>query len=268
VSKVAAVELHEDVQGAFKRALKLIGKIDDLNIMKKSVAIKLGVFDHRTEHHTTGSVVSAIINSFSKAPQIFLAESDNYKGKGSERLQVWRELFTERVVSFNLSDDTETREVEIAGEKIGLSHILFKPNVFVSAHVLRRYAKGSVLKNLLGLIPDRKKVRFHKKLDAVLLDAYEAIGGIDLAVLDGTYTYPSVAPKNFHKRVKTNVLLVGRDAIAVEAVGAALVGLNPEKMPVIKEAMKRGLGEGDLDKIEVLGSSVESLKENFRHPGL
>jgi len=265
LSKVAVVEFNGNIQVSFKRALKLIGRIDDLNTTKRSVVVKVGVFDHKTDHHTTLDVVNAIVNSFSLAPQIFLAESDNYKGKGSERLQIWKNLFNERVVPFNLSDDKETREVKIADEKIGFSHILFKPNVFVSTHVLRKYDKGSVLKNLLGLTPDRKKVRFHKKLETTLLDAYEAIGGIDLAVLDGTYTYPNVTPQTAHKRVKTNVLLVGRDAIAVETVGATLVGLHPEKMPVIKEAMKRGLGEGNIEKIEVLGTSIENLKEKFNH---
>jgi uncharacterized protein (DUF362 family) len=112
--------------------------------------------------------------------------------------------------------------------------------------------------HLLGLIPDRKKRRSHKKLETTLLDLYEAIGGIDLAVIDGTYTYLGSA---MNKRVKTNILLVGRDAIAVETVGAALVGLDTEKMPVIQEAMNRSLGEGDVNKIEVLGNSIKNLKK-------
>jgi len=261
VSKVAIVELSDDVQGSFKQVFKLIGKIDDLNTVDRSVVIKVGVFDHKKSQHSTVSIVDAIAKSFNKAPKIFLAESDNYKGKGSERLQIWKSLFNERVVPFNLSDDTETRDVKIADEKIGFSHIVFKPNVFVSTHVLRSSERGTILKNLLGLIPDRKKMRFHKKLETTLLDAYEAIGGIDLAVLDGTYTFSGLTSE---KGIKTNVLLVGRDAVAVEAVGTTLVGLNPEKIPVIKEAMNRGLGEGDVEKIKVLGSSIESLKEKFR----
>jgi len=185
-SKVAIVEFDEDVEEALRRAFELIGKIDDLNTTEKNVAIKVGVFDHKAETHTTVRVVDAIIKSFSKAPKIFVAESNNYRGNGLERLQIWKELFTERVVPFNLSDDTDTRKVKIVDEEIDFSHILFKPNVLVSTHVLRAFEKGSILKNLLGLIPDPKKARFHKKLETVLLDAYEAIGGIDLAVLDGT----------------------------------------------------------------------------------
>ena len=263
-SKVAIVKFDGDVQKSFSRALRLVGNIDDLNTQGRPVVIKVGVFDHKEKTHSTVSMVNAIVNSFNRAPQIFLAESDNYKGTGTERLQIWRKLFTKRVVPFNLSDDTDTRTVNIADEKIGFSHILSKPNVFVSTHVLRGYEKGSILKNLLGLIPDAKKARFHKKLETALLDAYEAIGRIDLAVLDGTYTYHGTGAVASALRTKTNPLLVGRDAVAVEAVGAAIVGLKPEKMPLIQEAMKRGLGEGDIKNIEVLGTSFGNLKEEIQ----
>jgi uncharacterized protein (DUF362 family) len=261
VSKVALVELGGNVQESFNQALKLIGGIDDLNKKGMSVVVKVGVFDPKAGHHSSVVVVDSIVKSFDLAPQIFLAESDNYRGKGSERLQIWKELFSKRVVPFSLSEDADTRVVKVADEQIGLSHILFKPNVFVSTHVLRVYERGSVLKNLLGLVPDKKKVRFHKKLDVALMDMYEAVGGIDLAVLDGSYLSAGVAPSS--ERFKSNIIVVGRDAVAVETVGAVIAGMEPEKMPIIQEAVGRGLGEGDMSKIKVLGGSVEAFREKF-----
>jgi len=111
--------------------------------------------------------------------------------------------------------------------------VVFKPNVFVSTHVRRRFEKagiqslmnvGSVLKNLLGLMQERRKASLYKKLVTLLLDAYEAIGRIYLAVLDGTYAYQGVGKRN--EGLKTNFPLVGRDATAVEAVGGSFVGLD------------------------------------------
>lgn len=261
ISKVAIVEVGSDARQSFEQALKLIGGISDLNQKDRLITIKVGVFDPRTEHHASVDVVDAVINSFNKVPKIFLAESDNYRGTGTERLQKWKTLFSKRVVPFNLSEDKDTRQVKVADEKIGLSHILFKPNVFISTHIMRIYERGSILKNLLGLIPDRKKARFHKKLEPALLDMIEAIGGIDLAVLDGTCISTGVAPNA--RRIPTNILVVGRDAVAVEAIGATLVGMNPEEMPIIQQAIKRRLGEGDIRKIEVLGTPLEELKARF-----
>lgn len=263
-SKVAIVEFEDrngDVQQAFLQALNLIGGIDNLNTKKRTVTIKPGVFHHKKKNHATCELLTAIANGFSRAPRIFVVESDNYKGTGSERLQIWKEIFTERVMPLNLSEDTDTKTVKIAGENMAFSHILFKPNVLVSVHVLRKTEYGSVLKNLLGLTPERKKARLHEKLPQVLSDAYQAIGGVDLAVIDGTHAYPTVSSD---KGIKANVLIVGRDAVAVDAVGATIMGMKTEKMPILQEAIRRKLGEGDVRKIQVLGASIDSVRKRLR----
>jgi len=269
VSKVAVVDLNQDAGRSLGQALSLIGGVSDLNTQKRNVVVKVGVFNPKSKHHSSVEVVDAIVKSFDKAPTVYLAESDNYRGTGSERLQIWKKLFSERVVPFNLSEDKDKRQVRIIGETVGLSHILFKPNVLVSTHILRTFEKGSVLKNLFGLIPDKKKAKYHhlakgrkSGLEQAILDVYEAVGGVDLAVLDGTRIALGVMPDS--PTVDANILLVGRDAVAVEAVGFAALGCDPEKIPVIREAMNRGLGEGNISKIKILGTPIEQLKENCK----
>jgi len=259
VSKVAIVRFDQDVAKSFKQALKLIGGIDDLNTIKHAVTIKVGVFSHKADNHTSTDVLAAIVDGFNKAPLIYVAESDNYKGTGSERLQIWSRLFNDRVIPFNLSNDAETKEVSLAGEKMSLSHILFKPDVLVSSHILRKTEYGSILKNLFGCVPTPKKMKYHQVLPVLLADIYEAVGGIDLAVLDGTYFWQKIGDN----LVRMNTLLIGRDAVAVEIVGAVLAGMQPESMPILKEFIRRGLGEGDIEKIEIVGGPCESLKEEF-----
>ena len=264
--KVAVARLGKN-RDSFREALKQIGSIEDLNSPDRTVVIKVGVFNHKAQNHTSVEVLKSIIDSFPKAQKIYIVESDNYIGKGSERLQIWKQLFNKRVVPFNLSEDKDTKKVKVADEEIGLSHILFKPNVFVSTHILRKYERGSILKNLLGLIPDSRKARFHRKLEPALLDMYQAIGGIDLAVLDGTYlrygtsSDPHIGPDGDKFKTATDIVLLGRDSVAVEALGLALAGLKPEKTPIIQEAVKRRLGTGDLGKIRIIGESFEKLEE-------
>jgi uncharacterized protein (DUF362 family) len=254
------VELGENSQKLLKKALELIGGIEDLNKAKSNVVVKVGVFSHKVGNHTSVDLVKAIVDAFDKAPQIFLTESDNYQGTALERLQIWKDLFTKRVVPFGLSDDSDSKKVTLAGQEMSLSRTLFKPNILVSTHILRSFERGSILKNLFGCIPTSKKAKFHKILSLLLADVYEAIGGIDLAVLDGTnYWYGAGALP-----IRTNTVLVGRDAVAVETVGASLAGLKIEKMPVIGEFVKRGLGEGDLRNIEIAGTTLESLREKFK----
>jgi uncharacterized protein (DUF362 family) len=258
-SKVALVEFDGDPAGALVQGLELIGGIADLNTAERSVVVKVGVFSHKAGNHASVSVVNAITDCFNKAPRVFLAESDNYRGTGDQRLQIWRELFTERITPFNLSADTDTRPVKLADEEMDLSHILFKPNILVDTHILRSFANGSILKNLFGCLPTSKKAKYHKKLPTLLADIYEALGGVDLAVLDGTYFWRGAG----NSPVQMNTLLVGRDAVAVETVGATLAGLSPRKMPVIQEFVQRELGEGTLENIQLVGAPLNRIRDKI-----
>jgi len=261
VSKVALVKTDRGVSMAYRRALDLIGGIDDLNAEDGEVTIKVGVYDPRNLNYPTVPVVRAVVNSFTRSHRILLAESDNHMGKALERLQVWREVFSDRVVPLDLSHDPDVCEALVCGEKIRFSHVLFKPNILVSLHVLRRGTAGSVFKNLLGLVPDMRKERFHDKLGIALVDMAEAVGGVDLAVIDGTYVYGSEwregEPLNRERR---DLLVVGRDPVAVETVGSILAGEEPLSIPPIAVAKDRRLGEADINRIEVLGESMENLK--------
>jgi uncharacterized protein (DUF362 family) len=258
-SKVAVVEFDGENVSSLKGAFDMIGGIAELNVVERPVVIKVGVFDQQAENHASVGLVDAIIRRFDKAPKIFVVESDNYRGTGSERLQIWRGLYTERVVPFNLSKDSETRIMNIANKEMKMSHLLFKPNVLVDAHILRSFESGSILKNLFGCILDSKRMKYHKVLPTLLPDVYEAIGGVDLGVLDGTYLWRGAGDA----RVRMNTVLVSRDAVALETVGATLAGLNPQEMPVLQEFVRRGLGEGSLENIDVVGASFESLMEKF-----
>ncbi len=258
--KVAVIEFGKNIEESFRKALQLIGGIDDLTTSQRSVVVKVGVFSHKAGNHSSVNVVNEIVKSFKIAPRIFFAESNNYRGTGTERLQLWRELFTERIQPFNLSEDSDTRRIEIAGIEMDLSHVLFKPNILVDTHIFRTYEKGSILKNLFGCTPDPEKAKFHKDtiFYPLLADIYEAVGGIDLAVLDGTYLWHG----NLYEPM--NLLVVGRDAVAVEAVGAHLAGLKPEKMRVIQEFVKRGLGTCNLKEIDIVGEPLEIIEEKCR----
>lgn len=164
------------------------------------------------------------------------------------------------MIPISLSDEADSRSIVLAGQEMRLSNSLFKPNVLVSTHIIRSFDRGSVLKNLFGCVPSPKKAKYHKVLPSLLADIYEKTGGIDLAVMDGTFFWRGAG----QFPIRMNMLLVGKDAVAVEAVGAELAGLKLEKMPMLQEFVKRKLGEGDLKNIEIVGTTIEILKAKFK----
>ncbi len=262
-SQVALVDIREHKNNSLAEGLKLIGGISKLNKSNHDVILKVGVYSPDSNHHTTVDVTGQIIKAFDKARRIYLTESDSYKGTGSDRLLIWKKLFSDTVIPYNLSEDSDTQPVKINTDvmdlTLNLPKKLFKPRIFVTTHVFRTYSKGSVLKNLFGLVPIVKKAKFHKNeiFNTMLPDITEAIGGIDLAVLDGKYLHEGLATP---VKVKTDLLVVGTDAVAFETVGYMLLGMKPHKLETIQSFARRGLGVGDFENIKILGASFETMK--------
>jgi uncharacterized protein (DUF362 family) len=245
---------------SFSKAIGTIGGLNGLNTPNRKVVVKVGIYNPKTGICSTTKTVNAIIAAFDQASEILIAESDSGAGPGLKRLEVWKDCYNDRATPFNLSTDEQTKMIDVAGEQIPFAQTLLNPNTFISTHVPRRYEEagledlmnqGFVIKNLLGLVLDTNKHRFHNQLATALIDMYEAVGGIDLAVLDVTNVF--LGWKKKRVTVSPELLIVGKDAFAVEAVGMHLLGFEPTEMAVLREAQARGLGEINIDQIKIVG---------------
>lgn len=79
------------------------------------------------------------------------------------------------------------------------------------------------------------------------------------------------------KPVETGITIAGRDCVAVDTIGARLLGFYPQGVRHIFEAARLGLGEADLTRIQTRGLSIEEAiriftkkafgtSMNFAHP--
>lgn len=71
--------------------------------------------------------------------------------------------------------------------------------------------------------------------------------------------------EDFHSTLLANLSFLSNAIQSFSALKLLQVSSGAEgRYACMQEAMERGLGEGNLDKIEVLGESIESTKERFR----
>lgn len=64
--------------------------------------------------------------------------------------------------------------------------------------------------------------------------------------------------------VEMNLVIAGTDPVAVDAVGAAVMGIQPTDVKHLVLAEKKGLGTCNLNEITVMGESIESVKRKFQ----
>jgi uncharacterized protein (DUF362 family) len=64
--------------------------------------------------------------------------------------------------------------------------------------------------------------------------------------------------------VEMNLVIAGTDPVAVDAVGAAVMGISPESVKHLRLAEESGLGTCDLKRIRVVGEPIEKVRKKFK----
>ena len=74
-----------------------------------------------------------------------------------------------------------------------------------------------------------------------------------ITILDAVRVLMNNGPQggNLSDVKQMDTIIAGVDPVAVDAYGATLFGLNPKNLGFLKEAHTRGLGEINLDQLEI-----------------
>lgn len=169
--------------------------------------------------------------------------------------------------------DTADRRVLFYGRGTGykrfeLPEALFEADIVISLSKLKTHSLTHItgaVKNLFGLIHGLNKSRWHVKAPSAeafagfLLDLYAALlKGFDppktyIHIMDAIVGMEGEGPGRRGRPKKIGALLLGRDALAVDAVAVRLLRLDPEKVPTLVLGAKRNSGVTSMEHIDVKG---------------
>ena len=128
------------------------------------------------------------------------------------------------------------------------------------------------VKNLFGCIPGKRKVQWHFSTgidhDAFMRMLVELMVLLKprLTIMDAIVGMEGNGPGSGDPR-EIGVVLAGKDPVAVDAVMGALVGIGPERLPVLRAALSAGVGEPRIERIETLGEKIDMVSlRRFRLP--
>lgn len=140
-----------------------------------------------------------------------------------------------------------------------------KADVIISVPKLKTHDQTEMtcsIKKLKGLLTDKAKKGMHQHgLFEGVVDLLSAIKP-QLAVVDAIICQEGIGPV-FGTPVEMNLVLAGKDLVAVDATCARLIGYEPEETLLTANAAARGLGVMDEKDINVVGVPMDSVKRRF-----
>jgi uncharacterized protein (DUF362 family) len=141
---------------------------------------------------------------------------------------------------------------------------LVKKSAVISAAKLKTHTATKVtlgMKNMFGLLPDKRKFRYHLKgISKVVVDINTVLRPA-LTVIDGFVAMEGKGP-TYGNPVQMDTIIAGVDPIATDATACRVMGFDPHTISHIRRAYERNLGQ--IDQIEIVGDGVEAVMKQFK----
>jgi len=169
-----------------------------------------------------------------------------------------------RVIDLDREGHTKVKVADGLTLEIGKS-ILETQNLInvpvMKTHILTKITLG--MKNLKGVVSKESKKAMHRKeLERSIALFCKAVKP-KLIVVDGLVGIEGLGPGMQGKPTKPGLLIAGPDPVAVDAITAMVMGQDPKEVGHIRIAWELGLGEIELDRIEIRGLPLEEAKYPF-----
>jgi len=289
----------EDTNQGIKSAVSLIfSQIEKggnliLKISKK-VYLKPNGIDFQKHTYTSPEVLKAVIEYFKgKGAEVYVMENSTQANitRVVFTLNGFKDVCEQTGAKILYLDEEETKTFEFKGKpsvsedprgynlktfRLPLTVVKIMENrestTYINIPKLKTHSMTTVtlgIKNQWGFPQHADRGKDHNyNLHSKLVDTYELIKP-DITIIDGSGGgtihghYPPTAWED-QLVIPFNILIGGRDTLAVDIVGARIFGLTIDEIPHLKIAHERGLGEGDLNKIDVIGKDLNEYKMKYQ----
>ena len=271
MGSVAVVKVVGDPKEAVERGVGLVGGARMRSGAR--VVIKPNICNAKNPDGmvlTNFDIIESVVALAKKATSdITIVESDNISGTAEKRVveSGLMKRIDEWGVKFkNLSRD-ESEEHEVAGVRFRLPKTVLEADYFINLPKMK--TEGHVLvtlsmKNLFGVIVEEKKNKFHKHLDS-LLPYLSKVVRQDLIIADGIVCMEGNGPVVGTPKC-LDLVVVGTNPVEVDSVCSRIMGIDPREVKHIVNASKIGVGDMDLEKIEVLCTPLNDVCTVFEKP--
>ena len=173
---------------------------------------------------------------------------------------------------FTLYTECKSREVSLPGavrcRQLSVVEPFLTRDYLIDLAKLKTHSMvgfSGAVKNLFGAVPGLQKPELHcrfpekQPFSEMLVDLCDFLKP-DLCFLDGILAMEGNGPTGGSPR-KAGVLGASKSPYALDVCGAALIGLEPESVLMLKEAHHRGLGPISPKECQLLKEQVETLAQ-------
>ncbi len=269
---VAVSSVGYSVIDATKRVINLIGgfdfKQDAKIVIKPNIVIAK---NPSTGIITNPLVVEAIIQHLLEkgcSKENLLIIEGSLQGVDSEiaiKKSGYYDLCKKYGIKFKDVLSGEFIKKEINGFQIQVSKDIIEADLIINVPVIKTHFQTGVslgIKNMKGVINHSSRKNMHKNNLEEQIAHLSKILPKYITIADGSIGLEGMGPGILGEPANLGVIVAGKDPVAVDTVICKLINLA---VPMhVKKAAELRIGEGDLNKISIVGEELEIVKKDFK----
>jgi len=157
---------------------------------------------------------------------------------------------------------------EYLPEEMGISKFIYEADKIINVPMLKVHPSTVVtfcMKNLKGCTRGQDKIKFHRMdLQKAIVELCKLVNP-SINFIDGTKAMQGT-DHNGGDIVDLGLVFCSKDIIAVDSVASYTIGISPDDVRLIELGHEEGMGESDIDKIQVTGEDLEKNRTRFELP--
>jgi len=187
--------------------------------------------------------------------------SDTFEAFRIAGVDAVAERWNVKLVDLNRDDFIPIRSPSPLANKVKIAKTALESTI-ISVPKLKPHRQAGVtlsIKNMMGAATPKGSM--HLNLSRNIAELASIIKP-SIAVIDGIVACEG--HETSENPVEMNLVIAGRDPVAVDAVGAAVMGIPPTEIKHLIFAERKGLGTCDLNHIEIVGERIERVRKKFK----
>jgi uncharacterized protein (DUF362 family)/ferredoxin len=143
---------------------------------------------------------------------------------------------------------------------VNLSRMVLEADIIISLPKFKTHGLTVVtgaIKNSYGFLPGAQKAKLHKaagspaRFHEVIVEVFR-LRVPDLFIVDAVVGMQGNGPAGSDLR-EIGLILASDNAVAMDTVMASMMGCEPTRLRFLQKAKEAGLGDNDLDSIDIIG---------------
>ncbi|MBI4833130.1 MAG: DUF362 domain-containing protein [Candidatus Lindowbacteria bacterium] len=255
---------YETVADVVENAFRQFG----VNLENKTVVIKpniIGPFEARRAITTHPAVVSAVVKAVElrRPARIVVGDNPGVRGYGSNKLCAQKSGILDACSKHyvNLSEEgVSTSGSSRFTQRVTISRSFIEADYYITIPKFKTHMLTVItgaIKNSFGMLVGGQKAAIHRRattcesFSEALVDIYQ-LRKPDFVIMDAIVGMEGKGPSSEDLR-DIGKLMVSDNAVELDAAMAAMMGLEPSYVPMLRLAHEHRLGNISLKEIETVG---------------